>query len=516
MHLPTDNTFDLRLVWQNIVHRPLRWIVPAAVVSALALGYAVFRAPTWEASQAMVIRDEAVGRVLTAQGKFASVDDMQTAQETVLQLAKSSSVVETALKQVGPRRGKSSAGWPTVADVADLQRRITVKAPNGAEFGRTEVFYLIVKDSDRPRSLQLAGALCDAVQQRLSQLRDQKAQSLVAELAETAELARTSLDEATGRLAKLESSVGGDLAELRILNESSSGESTLRRTMTNIRDEMRNENKAQLANQQLLELLVQSQGDAQSIVAMPSQLLQSQPALQRLKDGLVDAQLRTSQALSSMSREHPRVKAAMAEEEDVRRRLHGELDAAIGGLRVELSMNDRRIASLSDQLGQLQQRMNDIAAVRADYENLSAEVQEHSKIWTAAQKDLADAQASRAAAHSASLLTRLDGPQTGACPAGMSRAKICLAGLGGGLLLGLGVVILTATPVVLPISENTEPAADSPRQVPVRRPASQPLRNLTVKEALARIAFGFPSTANQSRQCRGRDSNSHALARGRF
>jgi len=513
MHHPHEATFDLQTVWRNIVHRPARWLVPAGVIAALALGYAIFRSPTWEASQGLVIRDEAIGRVFTAQGKFASVDDMQTAQETVLELAKSTAVVEAALMQVGPPNGDGSANWPALEDIESLQSRINVKAPNGAEFGRTEVFYLVVEDKNRERSLRLTAAICNALETRLGELRDEKARSLINELQQTVDLTKASLHDATGRLAALEAQVGSDLAELRILNESASGESTLRRSITNIRDELRAERKAQLANEQLLELLIESQDDPQSLVAMPSQLLQSQPALQRLKDGLVDAQLRTSRALGLMSPEHPQVQAAVEEEKDVRRRLHAELAVAIDGVRVELKMNERRIAALSQQLAEAQQRMNTIAGLRAEYNNLTAEVHERTEAWNQAHRDLADARARQAAAHSASLLTRLDGPHAGADPVGPARSTIVAAGGIGGLLFGLGVVVLTATPIVLP---ETRPATAHQPQAAAPQPATPkpatpqpatpqpatpqrgltlPVGNLSLKEALARIAFGGPTAA---------------------
>ena len=37
---------------------PLRWIVPTVVCTLLAIGYALFRADTWQASQALVVRNE--------------------------------------------------------------------------------------------------------------------------------------------------------------------------------------------------------------------------------------------------------------------------------------------------------------------------------------------------------------------------------------------------------------------------------------------------------------------------
>jgi uncharacterized protein involved in exopolysaccharide biosynthesis len=504
MNYPHELPFDLQLLWRSAIERPRRWLIPAAAVAALAFAYAVVRPSTWEASQALVVRDEAVGRVF-APGKFASVDDMQTAQKTVLELATSAGVIETALTQVGPRRGRPGKNWPSPEDVEQLRGSISVTAPRGAEFGRTEVFYLNVKSNDRQRAITLATAVCDALEARLSKLRDHRAQSLVVELQKTVNLTHGDLAQATARLSRLESQLASDVAELRILNESSSGESPLRQTITRVRNDILAEEAVQLGNQQLLDVLVETQGDAARLIATPNRLLESQPALKRLKDGLVDAQLRTAQALGNMSPAHPKVRAAMEEEEDVRRRLRGELDAAIAGLRVELEMNVGRIASLNKQLAELHGRMGRVAAIRPEYNNVMAEVRQRTESWNKAQKDLADAQASRAAAHSASLLTRLDAPRAGAHPQGPSRTLIVLAGLAGGLAVGLGVIVLTATPVfrtnapvaVAAAAEHASRPRVVTQEIAVeqpapRRPAPRQATSsgLSLKEALRRIALG--------------------------
>ena len=56
-----------------------------------------------------------------------------------------------------------------------------------------------------------------------------------------------------------------------------------------------------------------------------NRLLDSQPALRRLKDGLVDAQLRTAALQGRMSAEHPEVISAKEAETQVAARVHAEL-----------------------------------------------------------------------------------------------------------------------------------------------------------------------------------------------
>ena len=73
---------------------------------------------------------------------------MKTSQETILELTKSRTVIEQALSKVGPANGASSEGWPSVNDVEALQDAIKISPPKGAEFGKTEVFYLKVQNRE--------------------------------------------------------------------------------------------------------------------------------------------------------------------------------------------------------------------------------------------------------------------------------------------------------------------------------------------------------------------------------
>ncbi|HEY2148275.1 MAG TPA: hypothetical protein VGH32_10085, partial [Pirellulales bacterium] len=63
-----------------------------------------------------------------------------------------------------------------------------------------------------------------------------------------------------------------------------------------------------------------------------------------------------------------------------------------------------------------------------------------------AETQLAEARASQASAHTASLITRIDAPDTGASPIGPSRSAIIAGGAFGGLLFGLAFVFLTIQP----------------------------------------------------------------------
>lgn len=423
------------------------WTVPTLLFTTVALVYAVCRQPTWQASQALLVRDEAGGGV-GRQGRFDNVDAMKTAQETLVEISKNQSVVSAVLHQIGPPAGeKDSANWPNALDIKTMQDAISLSPPKGAEFGRTEVLYLAVKAHTPQRAIALSQAVCDQMEARLQEVRDAKAKSITAELARTVDLAQADLDAATKQLETIETEVGSDLGELRVLNESGAGESNLRSSLNAIKNELRQVTTIRDANEQQLKLLFAAQKDTSALVATPSRLLESQPALRRLKEGLVDAQLRTAQLLGSMSADHPQAQAARAAEQEVRQHLRDELESAIRGLTADLKVSETQIASLQRQANDAEQRLGRLAKLRARYGNLVAEVKQCNTTLERAQKDLADARASGAAAHSASLITRLDSPQVGNSPIGPGKTVIVGSGFLGGLTCGLGLVFLMVPPV---------------------------------------------------------------------
>ena len=64
-----------------------RWATTALLATVAAAGYALFAPKTWLASQALIVRNEAVGGE-TEPGKFRGADDLKSIQETILELSK--------------------------------------------------------------------------------------------------------------------------------------------------------------------------------------------------------------------------------------------------------------------------------------------------------------------------------------------------------------------------------------------------------------------------------------------
>jgi len=421
-----------------------RWATATLLATAAAVAYALLAPKTWQASQALIVRNEAVGGD-TEPGKFRGGDDLKNIQETIMELSKSHGVLKTTLLTVGPPVDYARpAAWPTDNDIENLQKAVKITPPKGVEFGASEVFYLEVRDRDRTRTTDLNSALSRQLQLHLQEIRDAKAQSMVDELNKAVQLSKSDLQTATAQLTALEKQVGSDLPELRSLLDSNSSDTSLRRTVSEIENELRQFRGTEKANRQLLALLKEAQADPTRLVAAPNRLLDSQPALRRLKDGLVDAQLRTATLQGRMSAEHPAVLSAKEAEIQVAGRLHAELSTAIRGMESELTFDANRLEMLENQRNNSADRLTHLAGLRATYMNVLGESTNRAKLLDRAEQNLTNARSNSASARAASLITCVDAPDTGCSPVSPSGSMIVLGGVLGGLLTGLGIVLLTA------------------------------------------------------------------------
>lgn len=425
-----------------LVAKRTLWAAPALVCGVLAAAYSLVMPRYWEASQALVVRQETAGARGPTPGKFADLYEMRTLQETILELAKSQRVVVSTLKAVDQRM-TGAATEPTAEEIEKFRKHLKMLPPNGGEFGKTEVFYFCVKDTIRERAIERLTELCRQLDVGLRELRVARAQSLIVELEQEVAAATATLERDTQRLSEFEAQIGGDLGELRMLHSASSGQSDLRQEAVQLEADHRKFATQVRETEQLLALLRAAEKDPLQLVVTPNSLLTSQPALRRLKDGLVDAQLATARLAGTRSADHPRVRAAAEAEKQIRNDLHRELVSAISGAEVELRLSQQRLASTQARKQNLGGRLNRLAEQRAEYSNRVAALDSSRQSLDYARQNLNTAKAAEAAAQSGSLVTRLDVPETGPHPAGPGRTVITGAGAMGGLILGLGVIFLT-------------------------------------------------------------------------
>lgn len=265
------------------------WAIPAVVCAVVAAAYSLVAPREWRATQTLIIRPEAASVSEERLGKFSDLSEMKTLQETILELAKSQSVVQETLREVGPPSGGQCAQWPTELDVQGLRDDIDMRPPGGAEFGKTEVFYLSVRNSNRDRAGVLVAALCKQLEHRMQEVRGQSAQGMITELERTVAMADSDLATQIGRLSSFEAKVGADLAELRNLNADTGGQGQVPQELQAIETERRANDSHLRESERLLKLLVAAKDDPQQILATPNSLLASQASLSQLKNSLVSA-----------------------------------------------------------------------------------------------------------------------------------------------------------------------------------------------------------------------------------
>lgn len=456
MPATTTNHLSPREVLQLLRHNRRVWIIPAVILGLLAGVYALLAPETWEATQTLIIRNEASNNV-EGPGKFRQLDDMKVTQDTILEIAKGREVLTKTLEEVGPPAERRETGpYPTAKEVYKLRDVIKLAPPKGAEFGKTEIFYLRVKDHSQDRAVALASALSRQIQLRYQFVLDQKAKSMIEELTHNEKVAEAGLNVASTQLADMEKQVGGDLAELRILHQNPSGDSDLRKKMVYLEGELNKLDQTTRRDRELLALLQDALQDPSHLVAAPNSLLEAQPALRRLKDGLVDAQLRTALLRGTMSEKHPQVAAAIQNEQAVRDQLHDELVVAVQAIEGDIDLNNGQAQSLQQDLAQLTNRLGRLAALRTEYSNLAAAVQTRSELLQVSQRRLAEARASENGAMQTSLINLLDTPDPGLKPVGPSKALIVLAGVLGGGLFGCGLLFLMYPGLPTPGTERAE------------------------------------------------------------
>ena len=425
-----------------------RWIVfPTLLCTAVAVLMAATRTRYWSASQTLVVRDDLNGGRQRGLGQFDNTEQLKSAQETITEITRNRTSVRAALEAIGPPPQRPNAtNWPSARDVASAQGRITVRAPNGTEFGKTEVILVEVESESRDRALSFVAAVCEQLQNRLRELRLRRMQSIVEELEEHVRLAETDLERATNAIEGIESNLGGDLAELRLLSQSGSGDSNLRSQQGHIQTSLRDVEAQMLRYSQQRDLLAAALRDSDNLIATPSSLLDSHPSLRRLRDDLANAQRVCAELQGTLTRNHPRLRTAMLAEQESRKNLDAELQVAMRGVESDLASSTQRQKDLQQSLDNIEERLHRIASLRARYTNLTNDLNNCNQVLEKSKKELADARAGQAAADSASSVLQLEPPSSGDSPVGPAQSMIVISGFVSGLCLG-GLLLFLWTPL---------------------------------------------------------------------
>lgn len=478
-------------VWLQIV-LDNRWllIVPALICFGLSLAYATLGAKQWRATQVFHLRDEMIGRQ-NRPGYFSSLDDMKTAQETILEIARNPKVVRRCLQTLQPTKTASDR------EVEEAQGAIQVSSANGAELGKTELIRLSVVDRSPEASREFCQQLSSEMETELRTVRFNRACSMLAELDKAADSAEASLGEIATQIKEFEYRLGPDLGDLRNLIEPTSGDNLLYRNMNQINTELR---AAQVNLETVTlqrKLLQDSFEDVNAIVATPNELLNLQPALRRLKDGLVDAQLKLATLRGDYNDNHPKVAGAIDAVTEIQNALRDELGLAIRGLEDQMQILDANVAQLSQIAADTNTRLQTLTEQRIVYDQLNEEYKRRDAVLRDAQTEVAQAESIKNASLSVDLLTRVNDVQVSSRPEGPSKRTLVGSTTLLGLFIGFGLIMLLHAPQPQPISVPPQAvpvvaaaaAPIAPAETPARVIAPKILPRETVDQILDRGSF---------------------------
>ena len=426
-----------------IVRRRWWLIAPTLICTAIAAVTALVSPRNWKATQTLLVRDEASRNGQRILGRFESADAMKTALETILEIVRNRGSVTAALKNLGPPAGHSqNEDWPSAKDINAAQNHIEVRAPNGAEFGKTEVILVSADAETKERAVAFATSVCEQLQLRMRELRSKRLQSIVDELENHERLGQVELERTTAELEVFERQFGSDLAELRLLSLSGAGESNLRSQFNALQEDLRIAEATRERYDQQQELLRQGIDDPNRLVATPGSLLDSQPGLRRMREDLATAQRACAELEGILKPDHPRLQTAMLAEQKIRENLQAELQVALRGVESDLKLVSQRYDALCAQLRDINNRVDRIAGARARYTNLANLALTCSQTLENSKKELADARASQAAARTTDFLTSLDPPVPSDYPVGPGRVAMVLGGALGGFSIGCGILFM--------------------------------------------------------------------------
>jgi succinoglycan biosynthesis transport protein ExoP len=443
MSTSARSIINLQQIRENLVKHRWLWIAPTLACTALAICYAGTRSTKWKAVQVVMLRNESSDAGQHGQGDFATPEALKLHQETVVQSGRTPAVVEAALKELGPENGDEDPSYPTPEVVEATSSKIILAPPKGSEFGKANEIYITTEGKTPQRAKELNSALVKQLSRRLQELRAAKAGSLRTEYEQAVALAQADVDEATLKLEKMENLVGRDIGELRTLNEGATGNSNLREGSNQIKQELRAANSKYEELVQLAALLTGARQDPNRLIEAPSRLFELQPGLKKMKEGLVDAQIKTANLLGRMTPSHPDVLAARMAETEVKQELTIELDNLIGSLNADMRVLKNQTETLQTQLNDVEQRMNRLAGLRAPYSNLVSDVKRTNDKLAEEHKKLANARSSEATAFKTSVLSTRDDANAGTSPVGPSAKLVVLGGALGGFLLGMGLIFVT-------------------------------------------------------------------------
>lgn len=452
-------------------------VVPPLLCGALAFAWLLVTPQSWKAYQSLLVRDDLLGDSFKP-GRFSSLENQKSAQETILHIARKPQVIRGALEALGPEPDQSAnrETWLSEQAIEDTRDSISIVAPNGAEFGKTDVVVLSVKSKSRDRACRFADFVTSEIEKNLREVRHDQLLSMQRELELSVQQLTREYELIAEKVKDVELAVGSDLPVLRSLLDRATSASDVQRALEQIRQERRAaENELEVARKQL-QLLQLIESDPAQFSVSSSELLTMQPIFKKLREGLTDAELRLLTESGRYETGHPSVVHAREVIEQTRQQIRREALVVIEGLRSQESTAEAKLQRLLKSEQQYDERLSRLGEKRVEYETLALEMQKRGETLGKAKTDLAQIQSLAEAAGRVSLITRIGQPQADLRPDGLSKKATVLLAILGGLIIGGGLVGLFYQPDPRApwLAGQPTPSTPSTRPNPVELPASLP------------------------------------------
>ncbi len=413
------------------------------ICASISVVYALLTQKRWRASQTMLLRDDLLGQSFKP-GRFPSQESLKNAQETLLHIAKKSSVIREALRRTYPDKAESDA-WPSAALVDQTRELVSLLAPNGSDFGKTDVVVLSVYQATPESAKVFAERLSEQIEVHLRMFRMDVLRSMERELQLQYNQARTEFEAVAAPVRELVGAAGIDLESLRSFKDSQ-GSFELQRVIENIKTEKRRFQTELQTCEKQLQLLREARAQPQRSFVRNNELVQQQPALRKLTDGLNEAKLAYNTLAGTLLPDHPRVKGAQQAIENLELQIASEIELIEESLRTQMELAKSQVEFFQNEEAKYEQRMLSINERRVDFQQLTNDLSQRLEALSKLQTNLSEIQSLASTADKVSLVSIVGPPELATKPKGTSRAFLVLLGLLGGGLLGLGIAVLNDDP----------------------------------------------------------------------
>ena len=480
-------------------------IIPAVIGFILATAYAFCLMPEmWTARQSFLIRDDLSGTAFKP-GHFDSEESRKSAQETILEVARRPLVVRNVLEKLGPKSLMAGKNWIDDETIEKTQKAIDISAPNGAEFGKTDAIVLTAKASSRERTRKFIELLSAEIMTQTNRIRSLRFESMESELSQSYLGAAQARDEAIDRLDKLAQRLGSDFGFLSLTNDSrynnqSTGVEGIKSEILRKQDELE---QAEGVFASLSEALNNPEAAAQ----LPSELLIALPTLESAMSKMLDLREQLHVAKGQYSDRHARVRALVKALEFSQQQIYDSLTGEMAGVRASIALKKQQLGRLEDRIEEEKSRLVRLSKSRAEHRALTAQVEQLGEVANRAKTAWKATKSRAETARSVGLITPTDVAQVNSRPDGVGKKIIALAGLLGGLMVGLGLVLLNAPPMdpgpVNSLSDDPSPqAALDPRtgfSSAPQHPVSIPVGSSATSGAFQHAASAMQSAADSMR-----------------